>query len=409
MNRKTNSKFTLAMSILLILLSSYVIFGQKTSNNNLITKKSVGDVKLGMTIGEARKALKGFTLGEGGGSEGLTFIGVFDGKKQILEFGQYGERNDKGELPAIDENQVIKYISILDSRYKTEEGVGIGTKVEEAEKRYGKLKEIFFDQHVGEIAYFSKAPKGLGFLLIGNDGKYGKAGNYVGAKPQDYGQRTKKYVPGAYISSMSINIPPPAQEVVSITDTPKHLKVQIYGPKKCDDDSGETRYSLWTTRQSITYYQEFMFKGLKMCLEDGAESEDISVTYKDQYDVNFGDYNFDGDMDLALRDGMDGGYGSATYQVYLFSKAKGKYVHNPLMTKLAQYQGMFQVDKKKKMLFNYSKSGCCWHQVEGYSVINNEPVKVYEKTDDQMNGKLKVTIKKLINGKWKTIKSPSIK
>ena len=76
------------------------------------------------------------------------------------------------------------------------------------------------------------------------------------------------------------------------------------------------------------------------------------------------------------------------------------------MTKLAQYQGMFQVDKKKKMLFNYSKSGCCWHQTEGYKVTNNKPVKVYEKTDDQMNGKLKVTIKKLINGKWKTIKSP---
>lgn len=411
MNKKTRSQITFTVSILVILFSSIFAIGQ-TKPSELITSASVGDVKLGMTVGEARKVLKGFTLGPGGGSEGLTFIGVFDGEKQILEFGEYGERDEDGNLPPIDENQIIKYIGILDPRFKTAENIGIGTSVEEIEKHYGKLKEIFFDQHVGEIAYFSNAPKGLDFLLIGKDAKYGEAGNYVGAEPQDYGQRTKKYNPGAYVSSMSISMPPPAQQVVSITGVPENFKIQIYGPKECENDTGTTRYSLWTTTGTITNYQEFDFEDLKPCLGEEDESEEIDVAYDDQYDVFFGDYNFDGKTDIALRDGMNGGYSSASYQVYLFSSADDKFVHSPAFTELAQYQGMFETDDAKKMIFMSGKSGCCFHQTNGYIVENNAPVKVYEQTTDHTapgatEENPKITTKKLIGGKWQIVPNES--
>ncbi len=395
-----------------MMISKYL--SDESNPDNMITQTSVGNIKLGMTIGEARKALpSGYTLGPGGGSEGLTFIGVFDGEKQILELGEYGERDEDGNLPPIDENQVIQSIGILDSRYKTAENVGIGTSVEEAEKHYGKLKEIFFDQHVGEIAYFSDS-KGFGFLLVGKDGKYGEAGNYVGAEPQQYGQRTKKYNPGAYISAMSISSPQPVQKVVSITDSPNDYSASIYGPMKCvDDEVSLTTYVVsWKVPMEKGGYsmpaQNFEFEGLMPCPELGFGTDDNSVSYKDQWDVVLDDFNFDGMTDLALRDGNNGGYGSASYQVYLFSKADNKFVQNPSFTELGQYQGMFEVKASRKMIYNHTKSGCCSHRTEGYTIVNNKPFKVYDHTVEGMieleNGVTtpEVITKKLIDGKWRT-------
>jgi hypothetical protein len=108
---------------------------------------------------------------------------------------------------------------------------------------------------------------------------------------------------------------------------------------------------------------------------------------------------------LAIYDGNNGGYGSPSDQVYLFSKTANKFVHNKVFTELAQHLGMFEVKKNKRMLYVYSKSGCCFHQIEGYKVINNKPVKVYENTDeltcDGSSDQI-VTTRKLINGKWRT-------
>ncbi|MCB1026077.1 MAG: hypothetical protein KDB79_16895, partial [Acidobacteria bacterium] len=60
----------------------------------------------------------------------------------------------------------------------------------------------------------------------------------------------------------------------------------------------------------------------------------------------------------------------------------------------------------RKMIFNDSKDGCCFHQREGYKVVNNALVKVYEHTEEastaNSGGIPEVTTKQLVNGKWKT-------
>jgi hypothetical protein len=66
---------------------------------------------------------------------------------------------------------------------------------------------------------------------------------------------------------------------------------------------------------------------------------------------------------------------------------------------------MFEVDKTKKMLMKSSKSGCCWHRTEGFSVLSNRPRKVYELTEDATgaDGKwVRITTKRLVGGKWRT-------
>ena len=177
---------------------------------------------------------------------------------------------------------------------------------------------------------------------------------------------------------------------------------------KCDQDP-VTSYGVWTRVGDITYYQGFEFKELMPCPEEGDEFEEVKIAYKEQFDVEYGDYNFDGLLDIALRDGMNGGYGFASYQVYLFDPSTNEYVKNASMTELGQYQGMFQVMEKEKLLKNTAKSGCCYFTDERYKVVNNRAVKVYEKiTDYTAPGATeknpKITIKRLVDGKWKTVK-----
>ncbi len=65
---------------------------------------------------------------------------------------------------------------------------------------------------------------------------------------------------------------------------------------------------------------------------------------------------------------------------------------------------MFEVDKKKKMLYANSKSGCCWHQTEGFAVAGNRPRKIFEETEDATiadEKKVKITTKKFVGGRWR--------
>ncbi|MCB1025447.1 MAG: hypothetical protein KDB79_13710 [Acidobacteria bacterium] len=165
MNKKTRSQIIFAGSILLILFSSLFAAGQgKQSNtNNLITATSVGKVKLGMTIGEARKVLpKGMKLGPADGYEGSTLIGVYEGEKLLFTLGTYDEEGEEG-LPPIDEDQRIGVMLIFDSRLRTAAGVHVGMPIAEAEKKYGKLKEIANDPHSGEWGKFTKQPESMEF------------------------------------------------------------------------------------------------------------------------------------------------------------------------------------------------------------------------------------------------------
>ena len=72
---------------------------------------------------------------------------------------------------------------------------------------------------------------------------------------------------------------------------------------------------------------------------------------------------------------------------------------------LGKHLGMFAVDKEKKLLHTFDKSGCCWHITEEFSVVNNAPKKVSEVVEDATindQTKVKIITKKLVNGKWQT-------
>lgn len=94
----------------------------------------------------------------------------------------------------------------------------------------------------------------------------------------------------------------------------------------------------------------------------------------------FGDFNFDGQQDVAVRNGNDGGYAAASYDIYLFDAANPVLTANKAFSALTREPnlGMFEVDSAGKRLITRSKSGCCWRQQASWEIQDKLPVRVAE-------------------------------
>lgn len=134
--------------------------------------------------------------------------------------------------------------------------------------------------------------------------------------------------------------------------------------------------------------------------------QSISLRVGDEPPI-FGDFNFDGNEDVAICDGTNGGYVTSSYRVYLFSASKGRFVFSPSFTSLSQgpYMGFFDVDKTKKTLTNEMRMGCCYFTKRKYDIHRGKPRLIYERIQDESSAEqiwAVITTKKLINGKWRT-------
>lgn len=199
-----------------------------------------------------------------------------------------------------------------------------------------------------------------------------------------------------------------AQERFDIKDAAKDYDVRIE-VAKCDDGSceGKATFTLFKKDESKPF-QTFRLANTSFMLDEGKRpTANKTLRYDWQSAVNFGDYNFDGTEDLALCDGTNGSYGMPSYQIYLFSPQRKKFVNSPAMTRLAQeeYLGMFEVDARQRVLRTNGKSGCCFHITEEFSVVKNSPRKVFEVIEDATipdEKRVKITTRKLVNGRWRT-------
>lgn len=197
-----------------------------------------------------------------------------------------------------------------------------------------------------------------------------------------------------------------AQHSFEIKNASKYFDIKIR-VAKCDDEycSGRASFSFFK-KSSSTPYQVINLPDTQIQLEaSGKPLVNETLLYDDQSVVDVGDYNFDGMEDVAISTGGNGSYGMPSYNIYLSSRAAGKFIYNAALSKLGSHLGMFTVDTKNKTLETFDKSGCCWHITERYKVVNNRPVKVFEEVEDATDPnqkRVKVTTKQLVAGKWKT-------
>lgn len=207
-----------------------------------------------------------------------------------------------------------------------------------------------------------------------------------------------------------------AQETLSIKNSSATYDVVVtvdkcdaerktYSPNIC---SGPGRISIYR-KGSATPFQILRLKNIDLDKEQTAYNPEVNQEprklYDDEYSLVLDDFNFDGNEDLAVCNGREGGYGGPSYNVYLYNLKTRRFVGNVRLSRLTEgYLGLFFVEPKKKQLIAYSKSGCCYHETEVYKVISNRPVLV-ERITEEASGTdtgydVVITTKKFINGKW---------
>ena len=125
----------------------------------------------------------------------------------------------------------------------------------------------------------------------------------------------------------------------------------------------------------------------------------VNIPYGEHSVLIYDDFNFDGQKDLAIKDGHNSCYGGPSYQVYL--KDGNTFVHSEGFTELAQnYCGFFGFNKTTKTLDTMSKSGAGWHQYSEYKVIDNKPVAVHVLVEEyHSKGFISITERTRVNGK----------
>lgn len=158
----------------------------------------------------------------------------------------------------------------------------------------------------------------------------------------------------------------------------------------CQNDEclGQGKISLYKKGNS-QLFQVLTSDNLNFYLDKNQQpSVNIIQLYNEQSPLIFNDFNFDGQQDLAVRNGNESSYGGPSYDVYVFNKTRQQFVLSAELTALAHDNlGMFQTDAKRKRLITFAKSGCCFHVTSEYAVIPNQGLKlVQEITEDATGG-----------------------
>lgn len=144
-------------------------------------------------------------------------------------------------------------------------------------------------------------------------------------------------------------------------------------------------------------------------IKDKTTKEVIQTICSDKfyfnYTFDFGydtDFNFDNITDLHFYNGNNGGYGTVTYDYYIYDKRKKEFVHNAELAEMGACTGI-TLDKKKKRIISHAKSGCCWHKEEAYIAKGNKFILIKSLVVDHFKHN-NVILKEKIKEKWKTKK-----
>lgn len=158
----------------------------------LIQQNSVGPVHAGMTVAQARQALKGAALKATEDADRLPMYSVIRDGLHTMDF--YIDVDN-----AAGERSKIELIRVFDGACATRDGVHPGMPLAQVTQRFGRLTRLkVTDTEMREYAEFEKQPSWLE-IQVGN----GQAGVYPPGK-----RCTSNYTPSAHIASLWVSHPP---------------------------------------------------------------------------------------------------------------------------------------------------------------------------------------------------------
>lgn len=171
---------------------------------------------------------------------------------------------------------------------------------------------------------------------------------------------------------------------------------------KCDGQAQIDVYKKGQTKK----FQHFSSADLTTYLvENFKPSVNVVQLYGEQSPLIFDDFNFDGQQDIAIRNGNEGAYGGPSYDIYVFNRTRNKFVFSDELSKLTHENlGMFKLDTDKKRILTFNKSGCCYHIRSEYVVVPQKGLRLVKEFIEDATvaagDKVKVTERTLDKGRW---------
>jgi hypothetical protein len=186
------------------LLSANLLLAQ--TGDCLIRPNVAGPVKAGMTVRQARAALRGATVKKSEDGDGLTLFTVQRDGKTVMDL--YPDEEDK-----VTETSKLELFRVYDPKCATADGIHPGMPLREVEQKFGPvLKIVTSEIESREEAEFKNQPSWLS-IQVGN----GEAGVYPSGK-----RCTRQYTPAAKVVSLWVShaVANPVPEDPAFCDTP---------------------------------------------------------------------------------------------------------------------------------------------------------------------------------------------
>jgi len=156
---KNNKMMQRIMMMAVLAIGLFFTSLVQAQTNKLITKDSAGNVKIGMTVDQARAAVRPLILGNGVNEfEGDMRHRIKQGQNLVMTI-------LVGGTASIYQGQITEIV-VWGKRFQTAEGVRVGMALGDAEKKYGKVEKIEKnEQNDFEYVTFANHPKGILFTL----------------------------------------------------------------------------------------------------------------------------------------------------------------------------------------------------------------------------------------------------
>ncbi|MEZ5424627.1 MAG: hypothetical protein R2747_00050 [Pyrinomonadaceae bacterium] len=214
--KNTTAKIFIVLTLIAIFTFSATA---QVSDDFLITGGAVGRVRLGMTVGEARKIWRDYQFERTRDGEFSALIAVKRGNRQLVTI-KADEKGYLNEDSPIQNDAPIEFMEVWDKSFKTAEGVSPGMTLRAAEGIYGKVKRIELSQiELREYAEFAGQPEGLDFRLSSRE-DYAGVNYRATGRGEETGERiTREYVPSAYIFNITISRPPLSKDPETAENT----------------------------------------------------------------------------------------------------------------------------------------------------------------------------------------------
>ena len=176
-----------------LLLGFFCSGNSFAQTNRTITGNSAGNVRIGMTVLEARRAMPGYTFRRTSDGEGIALIQI--SRRNQTHMTLFAGEFDSGQ--PIDNTAKIEFIEVWNSVYRTTAGVHPQMRVRDVESRYGKLESIMLSEiEAREFARFTRQPAGIDLRL---QNRNGRAGRYASGQTI-----TTQYSTTAYVFSIIV-------------------------------------------------------------------------------------------------------------------------------------------------------------------------------------------------------------